>query len=209
MVRRSDAGLVLVVAGALVLFTPRTAPAGPPTDQLKDRVDQILKVVQDPELKKESRAAERRAAIRRIASEIFDFEDTSKRALGRYWQERTPEERKEFVQLFTDLLEHSYVSKIEQYHGEKISYVGETLDGDVATVRTRIVTQKGTEVPIDYRMQRQGDRWRVYDVVIEGVSLVSNYRTQFNKIIQTSSYKDLVEKLRAKAFAAPETPGKS
>jgi phospholipid transport system substrate-binding protein len=209
MAPRPAAIPILIVAAGLALLTARVTLAGPPTDQIKDRVEQVLKVVQDPELKKESRAAERRAAIRRVASEIFDFEDTSKRALGRYWQERTPEERKEFVELFTDLLEHSYVSKIEQYRGEKISYVGETIDGDVATVRTRIVTPKGTEVPVDYRMARQGDRWRVYDVVIEGVSLVSNYRTQFNKIIQTSSYKDLVEKLRAKAFAAPASPNKS
>ena len=209
MAPRPAAVPVLIVAAGLALLTARVALAGPPTDQIKDRVEQVLKIVQDPELKKEGRAAERRAAIRRVASEIFDFEDTSKRALGRYWQERTPEERKEFVELFTDLLEHSYVSKIEQYRGEKIGYVGETIDGDVATVRTRIVTPKGTEVPVDYRMARQGDRWRVYDVVIEGVSLVSNYRTQFNKIIQTSSYKDLVEKLRAKGFAAPESPKKS
>jgi phospholipid transport system substrate-binding protein len=204
MTQRHRAVIVVLTATVLVVSTALGAIAGQPTDQIRDRVERVLKVVQDSGLKKEARATERRTEVRKVAGEIFDFEGTAKRALGRHWQERTPEERKEFVQLFTDLLEHSYVSKIEQYQGEKVQYVGESIDGDTATVRTRIMTPKGTEIPVDYRMERQGDRWRVYDVVIENVSLVSNYRTQFNKIIQTASYKDLVEKLRAKAFAAPE-----
>jgi len=108
------------------------------------------------------------------------------------------EEREEFIKLFGDLLERSYISKIELYGGEKISYVGESVDGDVATVRSKILAKQGTEVPVDYRMLRRGDRWMVYDVIIEGVSLISNYRTQFNKIIQTSSYQELVKKMKTK-----------
>ena len=137
-------------------------------------------------------------AVRRIAEDIFDFTETAKRSLGRHWQPRTPAERKEFVDLFANLLERSYLSKIELYSGERIAYLGDTIEGDQATVRTRIVTKHGTEIPVDYKMYKQGDRWLVYDVIIEGVSLIANYRTQFNKIIQTSSYQELVRKMKTK-----------
>jgi len=136
--------------------------------------------------------------VRQIAEEIFDFTETAKRSLGRHWHSRTPAERKEFVDLFATLLERSYLSKIELYNGERIAYLGDTIDGDQALVRTKILTRQGTEVPVDYKMFRHGDRWLVYDVIIEGVSLIANYRTQFNKIIQTSSYQELVRKMKSK-----------
>ena len=198
-------GLVSAVVLALLLVA---APgwAGQPTDQLRTEIDRVLKVLDDPELKKEGRARERRAEVRRIANDIFDFEETARRSLARHWAPRTPAERDEFVQLFADLLERSYISKIELYGGEKIAYVGETIDGDVATVKTKITTRQGTEIPVDYRMHKRGDKWLVYDVIIEGVSLVANYRVQFNKIITTSSYAELVKKMRAKQeeFYGPE-----
>jgi phospholipid transport system substrate-binding protein len=122
----------------------------------------------------------------------------SKRALARHWQARTPAEREEFVKLFADLLERAYVSKIENYGGEKIAYNGDTIEGDAALVKTKIITKQGTDVPVDYRMVKRNDRWLVYDVVIEGVSLINNYRTQFNKIIQTSSYQSLVDRMKTR-----------
>jgi phospholipid transport system substrate-binding protein len=193
------ARMLALVALTTVLTNGGTAWAGAPTDQLRGRVDRVLRVLEDPALKAETRTVERRAAIRTIAFEIFDFRELSQRALARHWQSRSPAERDEFMQLFADLLERSYVGKIETYSGgERIQYTGESADGEQATVRTRIVTKGGTEIPVDYRMHRVGDRWLVYDVAIEGVSLVANYRAQFNKIIQTSSYKGLVDKLKAK-----------
>ena len=173
--------------------------AGDPTDEVRRSVDEVLKVVQS-----QPDGPARQAAVRQAANRLFDFEATAKRALGPHWQQRTPAEREEFVRLFTDLLEAAYVGKIDLYQGEKITYVGETVDGDQATVKTRIATKQGSEVPVDYRLLREKDAWRVYDVIIEGVSLVANYRTQFNKIIQTSSYDDLVKRMRAKDFSAPE-----
>jgi phospholipid transport system substrate-binding protein len=149
-------------------------------------------------MKREARARDRRAAVRKIADEIFDFPETAKRSLGRHWTSRTAGERDEFVGLFSDLLERSYISKVELYGGEKISYLGDMVEGDQALVRTRIITKGGTEVPVEYRMLKRVERWLVYDVVIEGVSLVANYRTQFNKIIQTSSYAELVKKMKVK-----------
>jgi phospholipid transport system substrate-binding protein len=189
----------MVLAGVLVVgMSSGPAAAGVPTDQLKGAVERVLKTLDDPSLKGEGRLGERRVAVRRIANEIFDFGEIAKRSMARHWQPLSDAQRTEFVGLFADLLERSYISKIETYGGEKIQYTAERADGDFATVSTRIVTKNGTEVPVDYRMIKRSDRWLVYDVSIEGVSLVSNYRTQFNKIIQTTSYNELVSKLRNK-----------
>jgi phospholipid transport system substrate-binding protein len=189
-------GLALAVPGVFAALSP--ARAGAPSDQLRGHIDRVIKVLDDPELKKESKTRDRRVAVRKIADEIFDFGETAKRALGRHWAARSPGEQQEFIGLFADLLERSYLSKIELYGGEKIAFTGDAVEGDQATVRTKIMTKSGSEVPIDYRMLKKGATWAVYDVIIEGVSLISNYRTQFNKIIQTSSYAELVKKMKTK-----------
>jgi len=201
---RCRAGLVLASALALVLLTGPGATAGPPTDQLRESIDRALKALADPDLRKDIRTWERRAALRGIANEAFDFEEMTKRALARHWHGRTPAEQKEFVQLFADLMERSYVSTLELYAGEKIRYAGESVEGEQATVRTKIVTKQGTEVPVDYRMHWRGDCWLVYDVVIEGISLVANYRSQFNAIIQTSTYQELVARMKTKVVSVAE-----
>jgi phospholipid transport system substrate-binding protein len=190
--------LVIAVILAVAVAAGREAWAGAPTEQLRTQIERVIKVLEDPELAKESRMAERRVAIRRIANEIFDFTETTRRSLGPHWSPRTPPEREEITRLFADLLERSYIGKIEMYSGEKIQYAGDIIEGEQATVRTRLVTKQAVEIPVDYRMHRVGDRWLSYDVVIEGVSLVANYRAQFNKIIQTSGYASLVKRLVAK-----------
>ena len=192
--RRAPVAVALVAS----LVVVRAGWSGMPTDRLRVQLDRVVKTLEEPDLKKAGKVRERRTAVRKIAEDIFDFTETAKRSLGRHWQPRTPAERKEFVDLFANLLERSYLSKIELYSGEKIAYLGDTIEGDQATVRTRIANKHGTEIPVDYKMYRHGDRWLVYDVVIEGVSLIANYRTQFNKIIQTSSYQELVRKMKAK-----------
>ena len=190
--------LALVSALLLVLGAAGRVWAGPPTDQLRAQIERVLKVLDDPELKKDGRQRDRRGAVRQIANEIFDFSETARRSLARHWAGRTQAERDEFVQLFSDLLERSYISKIELYGGEKIAYAGDSIEGETAIVRTKLMTKQGTEIPIEYRMLRRGDKWLVYDVVIEGVSLIANYRTQFNKIITTSSFQELVKKMKTK-----------
>jgi phospholipid transport system substrate-binding protein len=201
-----------VVALAMWLAVVPSAGAGAPTDQLRTHVEQILAILEDPALRADGRLRERRTAIRRVAEEIFHFGEISRRSLGRHWQDRSPGERQEFVELFTDLLERSYVSKIEGYAGERVLFVGESQDGELATVRTRIVSRHGVETPVDYRVFQDGARWRAYDVSIEGVSLVANYRSQFNTLIQRQSYAALVKALRAKQEEVggrpAEPPGK-
>jgi phospholipid transport system substrate-binding protein len=191
------------VGTILAVVTP-SAYAGAPTEELRGHVDQVIKILQRPDLQGDDKTTERRVAVRKVANDIFDFQETAKRSLGRHWEARTPAEREEFTHLFADLLESAYISRIERYSGENVSYVGESVEADQATVRTKILTKQASQVPVDYRMLRQGARWRVYDVIIEGVSLIANYRTQFNKIIQTASFEDLVAKLKAREFSAPQ-----
>jgi phospholipid transport system substrate-binding protein len=192
---RSPFTTALVLTLALVLAAP-PAWAGAPMEQLKAQVDRVLKLIDDPTLK--DKPKDKRVAVRKIADDIFDFGETAKRSLGRHWAARTQAERDEFVKLFGDLLERSYISKIELYGGEKIQYLSDRIEDDQASVLSKLVTKAGADVPIEYRMLKKGDRWLVYDVIIEGVSLVSNYRTQFNKIIQTSSYAELVKKMKSR-----------
>ena len=182
----------------LVLALGPGAMAGPATDRLKPEIDRVIATLDSPALKGNGKAAERRQAVRNITDGVFDWTEMSRRALARHWAARTPAEQQEFVGLFRDLLERAYVSKIEKYSGEPVAFVGESAEGDQATVRTKITTKQNQDVPIDYRMVRRGDRWLIYDVVIENISLVGNYRTQFDGIIKTSSYAELVRKLKAR-----------
>lgn len=175
-----------------------TAYAGVPTDQMKQTIDKVLDILNNKELKKPGKVKERRAIIRKTVGERFDFEEMAKRSLALYWKQRTPEEKKEFVPLYADLLERSYIKKIENYSDEKIIYTDEKIDDGYAIVKTKIITKRNVEIPIEYRLLKKNNKWDVYDVVIEGVSLVNNYRNQFSKIIRTSSYKELVKRMQNK-----------
>ena len=174
-----------------------SALAGVPTDTVRDYTDAVVRVLEDPSLKAEDRRAERRAAVRKIAIDIFDVQETARRALGQHWQQRSPQERDEFVQLFADLLERTYINKIDLFGGEKLRFTEEKIDGEHAVVRAKVVTKQGTEVPVEARMiNRSGNRWQIYDIVIENISLVGNYRSQFDRIIRSSSYGELAKRLR-------------
>jgi phospholipid transport system substrate-binding protein len=188
--------LVIVSVLALGLSMAGETAAGQPSVELRGRIDRVVGILEDPALK--SRPEARRAALRGAAGEMFDFGEITRRSLGRHWQIATPAEREELTRLLTALLERAYLGRIEQYSGERIVLAGETVDGELATVRTRLVSRGGVEIPVDYRLHRAGDRWLAYDVAVEGVSLVANYRAQFNKIIQASSAGALVQRLRAK-----------
>jgi phospholipid transport system substrate-binding protein len=192
--------LVIVSVLALGLGVAREAQAGQPAEQLRTRLDRVIGILDDPALK--ARPEARRAALRTAAADIFDFAEITRRALGRHWQATTPAEREELTRLLTGLLERAYLGRIEQYSGERLVVAGEAADGELATVRTRLVARSGVDIPVDYRLARAGERWMVYDVAVEGVSLVASYRAQFNKIIQTSSAQGLVHRLRAQAAVA-------
>jgi len=191
--RRGSVGVLVV---SLVLGVATSAPAGPASDQLEGGIDKVIHVLADPSLKGTAKAKQRRDALREITGPLFDWNEMASRSLGRHWHPRTEVERQEFVRLFHDLLERSYLTTLERYNGERVAYGTESIEGEKATVRTQVFNKAGQQFPVDYRLLRHGDRWLVFDVVIEGVSLVANYRAQFDQIIRTSSYEKLVEKLK-------------
>ena len=181
---------------AWFLLTVSAASPASPTEVVQLAVEQVMRLMQDSE-RLAAAAEQRRFEIRRIANRVFDFTEMARRSLGRHWSDWTSQQREEFVQLFSGLLERAYFSKIENYAGERIVYNGETVEGEFATVRSKIIGRKA-EIPVDYQLHLVGSRWAVYDVHIEGVSIVGNYRAQFNQIIQTSSYDNLIRKMRLK-----------
>jgi phospholipid transport system substrate-binding protein len=190
----------------LALVSAHGAWAGQPTEQLREGVDRVFKILRDPELKGDTQTNQRRIAISKVAVQIFDFGDMAKRALGQHWAERSPAERGEFVRLFTDLIQRAYVAKVDQHAAvTTMIFRGETVDDDYAVVQTTIPLSNGGKMPLDYRMHNTRDRWQVYDISIDGISLVANYRAQFNKVIRTSSYTGLVAKLKSQQaeFSAP------
>jgi phospholipid transport system substrate-binding protein len=193
-----------MAAFPLVVITLSTAPAtaGLPTDQIKATVDKALIVLRDPRFKPAGKTKERRDQLKQILFARFDFTEMAKRALGSNWRRRTPKEQEEFVRLFTELLERAYTNTIESYTDERIAYVGERLDGTYADVNSKIFTSKGEEFSINYKAHLVGGEWRVYDLVVENISMVNNFRSQFDRVIANSSYEELIRKLRNKAEVA-------
>jgi phospholipid transport system substrate-binding protein len=183
------------------------AAAAEPTDMVKQVTDRVLGILEDPQWQGPGKEDERQQQLRQISEHAFAWEEMARRALATHWRERSPQERQEFVQLFRDLVERTYVNRLEQASKEKqdILYTGERVDGSRAVVSTKAITTRRTEVPLEYRLIKQNGGWQIYDVLIEGVSLINNYRSQFNDMIRSSSYENLVQKLRSRddSVAAP------
>lgn len=199
---RPAAGAVCLGVG-LVLFIIAVwgippAGAGGATDAMRSTIDEVLRIIKEKELKQPAKANERRLLLEKVVGERFDYEEMSRRALGAPWAKLSDKDREEFVALFQTLLVNSYADKVEAYSGEGVEYINERTEKDYAEVRTRVLTGK-TEIPLDYRMIQKGSTWRVYDVVVDGVSLVNNYRGQFTKILRSGSYGDLIDQLRKKS----------
>jgi len=185
------------VAAWLLLATAATS-ALTPLELVQTATTRVVTILQDPGFTGAINAQKRRLAIRGVAEDLFDFNEMARRSLGKHWKERSRAERDEFVRVFTDLLERSYIGVVENYSDEKLVYLGEFFEGGFAIVKTKVVfgAKRGAEIPIEYRLAQSGQRWAVYDVVVDGVSFVSNYRSQFERIIATSSYGALVQKMR-------------
>jgi len=189
-------GVALAVAATLLVSVSghSAAVSGGPTDQIRGHVDEMYRLVSnasDP-------ASGSQTAVRKVADRMFDWPEMARGALGKHWQERTPSERDEFVRLFAAVFERAYLSKIQLADAEHFTYLGEAIDGEHATVRTTVTAKNGSVIAVDYRTRvGEGGSWRVYDLNTEGISLVGNYRTQFNSIIARSSYSELVKRLKA------------
>jgi phospholipid transport system substrate-binding protein len=190
----------LLLLSAIWLGSIGIASAGEPTEVIRQTTDQVSKILEDPGLQGPAKQAERQARLHQIAEQVFDWQAMAQRALAVHWRGRTPQQRQEFVGLFRDLVERTYMNRLETATQEKqdIQYVGEQVDGSRAAVKTNVVTKRNQQVPIEYRMQKTDGRWKVYDVLVEGISLVNNYRSQFNQIISSSSYDALVQKMKSR-----------
>jgi phospholipid transport system substrate-binding protein len=191
--------LSLVVAALLFSWLdPLAARAGEATDSMRGTIDEVLRILADKDLKQPSKANERRQLLEKAVGERFDYREMSRRALGASWGNLSDTEKDEFVSLFQTLLVNTYADKIESYTGQGVHYINERTEKDYAEVRTKVLTGK-TDIPLDYRLLHKDSIWRVYDVVVDGVSLVNNYRGQFTKILRTGSYADLINQLRKKS----------
>jgi phospholipid transport system substrate-binding protein len=188
----------IAIALFAMLLLPALGNAAVATDQLRGTIDAVIEVLKNPALKGDAKKTERRAKIRGVIAGRFNYTEMAQRTLGKHWQERNAQEKEEFAKLFGALIENSYISKLEGFTNEKVLYSAENIVQSSALVKTRIVTTKGTEIPVDYKLIDKGGNWMVYDVVIEGVSLVANYRTQFNKTLMQSSFDELVKQLKTK-----------
>ena len=186
-----------LVGGAVPGFTA-TAWAGPPTDAVRRSVDEVIHILEDPAWKKPEKKEERRKLLEQTIAQRFNFAEMAKRSLATEWAKRTPEEQREFAANFQTLLANTYIGRIEAYSGERVQYLKELNDGEYAEVYTHVDT--GTSViDINYRMNKNSDDWRVYDVVVEGTSLVQNYREQFKRILNKNSFAELSRQLREKS----------
>jgi phospholipid transport system substrate-binding protein len=186
----------VLVSGLLLASHVTRVHAGEPLDKVRQTVDNVLTIVDNKTLQPQKR----RTHIRQAVLQRFGFEEMAQRSMGPHWRTLTPQQRQEFVELFTDLLERSYINRIANYKAgpQGVRYPKEDSTGDQATVYTEITTERGEPVNVDYRLLHKDGDWKVYDIVIEGVSLVNNYRTQFNTIILKDSYAGLVKQMRTK-----------
>ncbi|MGD8985835.1 MAG: ABC transporter substrate-binding protein [Desulfobacteraceae bacterium] len=194
--------LLQIIAILFLIFTLTIpARADGPMERIKETTDKIIAILSDPDLKAPDKAEEKRRRLRQVVDERFDWEEFSRRTLGKHWRKRTEEEKREFIPLFGKLVERTYMDKVEDYSGEKVVYVSERTKAKYGLVKAKVMTNDRREIDVDYRLKNKRSDWYVYDVVVVGVSLVKSYRVQFNDIIMQSSYEELVKRLKDKLAA--------
>lgn len=171
--------------------------AASPVQEIKVTVNRVLEIINDPKLKGENNRNARRDKLRETIFPRFDFSEMAKRALGKHWG-RNPEKQREFVAAFSQLLEDSYAEQIEAANAAKVAFTNERIDGEFAEVSTKVTSPKGEETPIVYKLHRVGSEWKVYDVIIANISLVNNYRSQFNRVLTNASLDELIKRIKEK-----------
>jgi len=174
--------------------------AGEPLELVKSVVEGGIAVLKDPKLKSPEQKRERVERLKEIINPIFDYNEMARRSLGAHWRRRSPVEQEEFVRLFRGFLEKVYSDKIDFYDGQKVMFGRETIDQEYAQVESIMVNPKDEESSVVYRLRRTDGKWKVYDAVVENISIVNNYRSQFDRVISKSSYEELKKMLREKAL---------
>ena len=175
-----------------------SANAGAPLDLVRTTVDRAIQILKDPKLSSPDKKKERVDRLREALDAIFDYEEMAKRALGYHWRQRTRAEQEEFVKLFREFLQRVYSDKIGLYGGEQVRFGREVMDDEFAQVESTIIQPKGEEIAVVYKLRQVNGQWKVYDAIVENISIVNNYRSQFDRVISSSSYEELVKRLREK-----------
>ena len=185
--------MAMLLCGALPLR------AGAPTDEIRTAIDKGVQILKSAKLDSSKQRVQVIDQLREIVYTRFDFEEMAKRSLGSHWRRLSPQQQKEFVTVFTELLETTYADKIDLYEGQQVEYVGETIDKNYAEVNTRVIGKNRENYSVDYRLHQVGGKWRIYDVVAENISLVNNYRSQFNRVVVNSSVEELIKRIKQKS----------
>jgi phospholipid transport system substrate-binding protein len=197
MPRLSTTVLIGLSLGVLLAVPPAPAFAGTPAEDLATQIERVLAVLGDPAFKGAEQSGPRRQAVRRVTDDLIAWDEMGRRTLGTHWQTMGATDREKFVSLFSELLNRAYLKNLDRYEGEKIVVTGDSVDGDRAIVQARVVGREGHgSMPLDFSMVRDGERWRVWDIRMQGTSMVSGYRAQFARLLQTESYDGVLRRLR-------------
>jgi phospholipid transport system substrate-binding protein len=183
----------------LLVPSPQSLSAGEPTEQIRMAIDQGVQILDRSRLDSQKQKTDVIDQLRQIVYPLFDFGEMARRSLGPHWRRLSPQQQKEFTTLFTELLEKTYAEKIDLYEGQRVVFTREQIDKNFADVGSRVVGNKGESYTVDYKLHLVDGKWRIYDVVAENISLVNNYRSQFNRVIVNSSFEELLKRMKAKA----------
>ena len=187
---------LLVLALAVCLGSAQVAPAGEPTEAIRNAINEGVEILKNAKLDNQKQRAEIIERLRQIVYPLFDFQEMAMRSLGANWRRLNPQQRKEFVTTFTALLEKTYADQIDLYNGQKVVFTGESIDGNYAQVESRIIDKNNQNYSVVYRLHQVDGKWRIYDVIAENISLVNNYRAQFNRVIAKSSFEELLRVMK-------------
>jgi phospholipid transport system substrate-binding protein len=199
MNRRRKFMLGFFLTIALMLCSSWRLSAGEPTEEIRSAINQGVEILNGSNLRSKKEKAEVINRLRKVVYPLFDFTEMAKRSLAAYWRQLNPQQQNKFVSVFTELLETTYADKIDLYEGQKVAYTGEALDSDYATVNTKIIGKKGDTFSANYKLHRVDGKWKVYDVVVENISVINNYRSQFSRVIANSSFEELLKIMQEKA----------
>jgi phospholipid transport system substrate-binding protein len=184
---------------AMMICAASPVYAGVPTEEIRTAIDQGIEILKSAKLDNNKQRSQVINQLREIVYTRFDFEEMAKRSLGSHWRRLNPQQQKEFVSAFTELLETTYADKIDLYEGQQVEYIGETIDKNYAEVNTRVIGKNRQTYTVDYKLHEIGGKWRIYDVIAENISLVNNYRSQFNRVVVNSSIEELIKRIRQKS----------
>jgi phospholipid transport system substrate-binding protein len=184
---------------AMLLCGALPVRAGAPTEEIRSAIDQGVEILKSAKLDSSRQRTQVINQLREIVYTRFDFEEMAKRSLGSHWRRLNPQQQKEFVTAFTELLETTYADRIDLYEGQQVEFIGETIDKNYAEVNTKVIGKDRQTYSVDYRLHQVGGGWKIYDVVAENISLVNNYRSQFNRVVVNSSIEELIKRIKQKS----------